>query len=141
MENYKVLNEVHKGAKTGRDSIGHILDKVEDDKFKKVLASQYDEYQNILEQSAELLSRENKFPEDNPISMKMMNWVGIEVNTLTDKSNCQISDLLIQGTNMGIIKGVELLNHNPNINRDVKSLVSDFVHLQEKNVEELKKFL
>lgn len=141
MENWNVLNEVHKGAKTGMDSIAHVLDKVGDQNFREVLTSQYDEYKNILDKSTDMLSKENREPDDNPASMKMMNWVGIEINTINDKSNCQISDLLIQGTNMGIIKGVQLLNHNPNIDNDVKKLVSEFVRLQEKNVDDLKKFL
>ena len=42
-----------------------------------------------------------------------MGWMGVEMNTLTDKSNSKIAELMIQGTNMGIIEGVKLLNHNP----------------------------
>ena len=35
--NRKVLNEVNKGATMGMDAISYVTDKVEDEKFKKIL--------------------------------------------------------------------------------------------------------
>lgn len=52
------------------------------------------------------------------------------MKTLTDHSNSKIAELLLQGTNMGIIEGRKLLN-----NKEVKKL------LQEYSVENLKKYL
>ena len=36
---------------------------------------------------------------------KMMTWYGIQMRTMNEKSNSKISELLKQGTNMGIIEG------------------------------------
>jgi hypothetical protein len=73
---------------------------------------------------------------------KMMTWYGIQMNTITDKSNSKISELLMQGTNMGIIEGRRLLNQNQeNIATDVKNILNDFVVMQEDSVETLKKYL
>ena len=49
MENIEILNEVHKGAKMGMESIGTIADKTEDVNLKKVLTSQYKEYKKIYD--------------------------------------------------------------------------------------------
>ena len=71
-----------------------------------------------------------------------MTWYGIQMNTITDKSNSKISELLMQGTNMGIIEGRRLLNKNQeNIATDVKNILNDFVVMQEDSVETLKKYL
>ena len=67
--------------------------------------------------------------------------MGIQMNTLKNKSNSQISELLIQGNDMGIIKGVKLLNQNPQAPQDVKNILDGFIRLQENNIERLKKFL
>ena len=69
-----------------------------------------------------------------------MSWMGIQLNTVNDTSNSKLSDLLIQGTNMGIIKGRKLLN-SISTTKEIKNILSDFVRLQEKNVEDLKKYL
>ena len=38
-------------------------------------------------------------------------WYGIEMKTLMDDSTSKITELLLQGTNMGIIEGRKLLNN------------------------------
>ena len=70
-----------------------------------------------------------------------MAWTGIQMNTMNDKSNSQLSELLIQGNDMGVVKGTKLLNNNEFTTPEIKNLLSDFVKLQEKNIDDLKKFL
>ena len=72
---------------------------------------------------------------------KMMTWYGIQMRTITDDSNSKLSELLLQGTNMGIIEGRRLINHNNNAAQDVKSILEEFVTMQEDSVETLKKYL
>ena len=63
------------------------------------------------------------------------------MRTMDDKSNSKISELLMQGTNMGIIEGRRLLNQNPNVDEKIKTLLGDFVKMQEDSVETLKNYL
>ena len=60
---------------------------------------------------------------------------------MNDKSNSQIAELLIQGNDMGVVKGTKLLNHSEFVTPEIENLLSDFVRLQEKNIDDLKKFL
>lgn len=141
MDNTEILNEIHKGAKMGMESIGHIADKTQDMNFKKVLTTQYNEYKHIYDNSKLLLAQNGGSPEDIPPMQNMMTWMGIEMNTLKDTSNNKLADLLIQGINMGIIKGNELLNHEPDMPEDINQLLNDYVALQERNLDEMKKWL
>lgn len=50
----------------------------------------------------------------------MMTWYGIQMKTMNDDSTSKLSELLMQGTNMGIIEGRRLLNQNENAATDVK---------------------
>ena len=70
----------------------------------------------------------------------MTSW-GIELRTMTDDTTSQLAELLVKGTNMGIIEGRRLLNHNPNASSQVHSLLEEFVTMQEDSVETLKKYL
>jgi hypothetical protein len=72
---------------------------------------------------------------------KVMTWWGIQMKAMNDKSNSNLSELLLNGTNMGIIEGRRLLNQNPDINKDIHSLLDDFVKMQEDSVEKLKTYL
>lgn len=139
--NISVLDELHKGAKMGMDSISYISEKVGDANFKDNLSYQYNEYSNILDRVNDVYQKYGNIPNDSNIKDKMMIWTGIQMNTMNDKSNSHIADILIQGTNMGIIEGRKLINHNPNVDTQIRQILDDFVKMQENNVEKLKTFL
>ena len=141
-ENINALDELSKGACMGMDAIHFILDKIEDEEFKKSLTTQYEKYQDIEKKIRKVYA--NYKVEDNPKETSMMNkamtWYGIEMKTLTDTSNSKIAELLMQGTNMGIIEGRKLLN-NKKVDQEVEDLISEYVTMQEDSVENLKKYL
>lgn len=53
-EKLNVLDELNKGSCMGVDAIDFILDKVEDNDFKKVLCDQKDEYEKMTDKIGEL---------------------------------------------------------------------------------------
>ncbi len=140
-ENINALDEIHKGAYMGMDAINFVLDKVEDDKLKKVLQKQYDDYQQIANRIEEIYPKyNNDEPHKTGAMTKAMTWYGIEMKTLTDKSNSKIAELLMQGVNMGIIEGRKVLN-NKKIDQEVRDIIDKYVTMQETSVEVLKKYL
>ena len=140
--NVNVLDEINKGATMGMDAIMFVYDKVEDQTFKKVLDGEYKKYKDISQRvGQEYENFSIKAPHTTNAMNKAMTWYGIQMKTMTDQSNEKISELLMQGTNMGIIEGRRLLNHNQRIDDNVKNILNDFVSMQEDSVETLKKFL
>ena len=139
-ENMKVLKEIHKGAKMGMDAISYVSDKVGDSHFRDELSSQYNQYDDILNRVNDSYTNYGEVPKDNNYKDKFMSWMGVQMNTMNDQSNSKLSELLIQGTVMGIIEGRKILNKKK-INKEVESIVSDYVTMQEKNVETLKSYL
>lgn len=141
MQEIEILKEISKDSKMGMDSINMVGEKVQDEKFHKLLDEQHNEYQNIFDRTQEILKQHGETIQDVPAMQKMMGWMGIQMNTINDKSNSQLSELLIQGNDMGIIKGHKLLNNNEFTTPEIENLLSDFVRLQEKNIDDLKKWL
>ena len=139
--NRYILNELNKGIKMGMDSISNVSEKVQDDRFKQDLKYQYDEYNKILNEVNDELTNYDDFPKEINPMQKAMSWMGVEMNTMMDKSNSKIAELMIQGTNMGIIEGVKLLNQNPDADDEVKNVLNKFIKFQENTVEQLKKYL
>ena len=135
------LDEDSKGVSMGKDAIHFILDKTNDKKLKKELETQYKEYEKIAKQIEKLYA---KYSDDNPHETnsvnKMLTWYGVEVKTLLDNSSSKIAELMLQGTNMGIIEGRKLLN-NKDLDKKVHEIIEYFVDMQETAVENLKHFL
>ena len=140
--NVKVLDEVNKGTTMGMDAIHFVSSKVGDERFKKVLDVEYGKYKKISERIDNIYSKYAiKEPHETNKMEKLMTWYGINMRTMSDQSNSKISELLRQGTNMGIIEGRRLLNNNPSVDNEVKNILNDFVVMQEDSVETLKKYL
>lgn len=141
MDDLTILNEIHKGVTMGMASLELVSDKTQDQTLKDDLSFQYNEYQNTLNTVNNRFKNEGEIPDDTPINTKLMGWTGIQFNTLTDTSNSKLSEILIQGYDMGIIKGVKLLNQNPEASEDVKNILNGFISMQENCIDRLKKFL
>lgn len=140
-EDINVLDELNKGACMGRDAINFVMDKVVEPKLKEELEIQKAKYQEVIDKIAKLYP---KYSDDEPHKTttleKMMTNYGIKMKTLTDDTTSKIAELLMQGTNMGIIEGRRLLNQKK-CDRKVKELLSFYVEMQETAVENLKVFL
>lgn len=136
-----ILKEINKSAKTGIDGLNFTLEKVQDLRLKELLYQEKDEYRNIYDRTEELLQKKHESTKDTNSLQKVMSWMGIELNTLTDKSNSQIAQILIQGNDMGVIKGTKLLNNMEFEDQQIQNLLKDFIRLQQKNIDDLKKYL
>ena len=136
-----VLDELNKGACMGMDAIHFIIDKVQEEGLKKELDVQYNKYKDIHNKICDLYPEySRKEPHDTSAMNKVMTWYGIEMKTLLDSTTSKLAELLMQGTNMGIIEGRRLLNHK-GTDEQVEKLVAEYVEMQEAAVENLKKFL
>lgn len=140
-KNIAVLNDIHKGLVMGMESISVVSAKVGDHAFKDVLDEQYKQYGDLLDRVNNQLEGSGIQGEDTSAGEKAMGWTGIQMNTMMDKSNSHIADMLITGTTMGIIKGRKLYNQHPNLKKEVRQTLDDFVKEQEHHVEKLKEWL
>ena len=140
-ENINALDEIHKGTCMGMDAIHFTLDKVDDEKLRELLQNLAHEYQELNEKIEQVYPKyNNDQPHETNAMNKAMTWYEIEMKTMTDKSSSKIAELILQGLNMGIIEGRKVLN-NKNIDSEVDHIISQYVKIQEKYVESLKKYL
>ncbi len=67
-----------------------------------------------------ILIIQKKEPHETNTMTKMMTWYDVQIKTMIDDTTSKLSELLMQGTNMGIIEGRRLINQNNNIEPNVK---------------------
>ena len=140
--NLNILDEVNKGASMGMNAIAYVSEKATDADFRQVLTTEYNKYEKISNRVNKLYDQySNKEHHEINAMEKAMTWYGIQMKTMTDDTTSKLSELLMQGTNMGIIEGRRLINQNSDIAPDVENILNDFVVMQEDSVETLKKYL
>ena len=139
--NINVLDEISKGCSMGENALKDIMDKADDNDFKKLLKKHLEQYETISNKIEDLY---DEYSDDEPhelnVMEKTMTWYGIQMRTITDSSTSKLAELLMQGNNMGIIEGRRLLN-NKEMSKDIEKVTDEFVKMQEKAVEELKEYL
>ncbi len=141
-QNLNILDEVNKGATMGMDAISYVSEKAKDNDFKQVLATEYNKYKDISSRVNDIYGNySSKEPHETNGMTKMMTWSALQMKTMTDETTSKLSEILMQGTNMGIIEGRRLLNQHQDAPEDIKSILNDFVVMQEDSVETLKKYL
>ena len=111
------------------------------DNFKKILLEQYNKYNEILNKVDKKLQTFDKVPKDLPAMQKAMGFIEVKMNTTSDNSISHIAEMMLQGTNMGIIKGIKLLHNNPDMDKTIQNILNEFVDYQEKCMETLKEYL
>lgn len=141
-ENINALDELNKGTTMGMEAIEQIKDKIGSDRFKKVIEKQYEDYKMISERIEELYNEYNNRKQPHEISTmtKMMTWYDLNVKMMMDNSDSKIAEVLLKGTNMGIIEGKKIYN-NKKLDKKVVKIVDEYIEMQEKIVEDLKEFL
>lgn len=141
-ENINALDELNKGSKMGVDAISMIVEKASNKKLKKVLDEQSKHYEKIMKKINKLYSEFdlNGTPHETNLMEKIMTFYGIEMKTMMDDSDSKIAELILKGTNMGIIEGRKIIN-NKNLDKKVNDVANEFVNLQESFIEKLKEYL
>ena len=136
-----VLNEISKIAKMGMDSISYLAPKVSDKEMRKVLVAMYSQYGNTQSQINQHFEKYGEIPDSTPLKDKMMSFAGVQFNTLRDRSNSHIAEIMIQGTLMGVIECQKILNCSLDIQKSTTELIKDFNKFQRDNIDKLNSFL
>jgi hypothetical protein len=139
--NAELLNYIYKNSQMGQDTINRLLGIVEDENFKRLLESQFREYKQIFDLAEKKLETSgSEVKEISPLS-KLQAYMMIDMKTLMDRTPNHISEMLIQGSSKGIIEITRNLKKYSDADQDILDLGNKLLEFEQRNIEELKKFL
>ncbi len=139
--NSELLNFIYQNSQMGVDTIDQIIGIVEDNEFQRHLESQLNEYKEILH-AAKAKLHENGCDEKGISSLdKVKTYLMINMQTLMDKTPSHISEMLIVGSNMGVINAVKNLKKYHHADQDITQLMERLLRFEENNIQQLKQFL
>lgn len=139
--NAELLNFVYQNSQMGVVTIKQLIGIAKDDDFIRHLESQLSEYQEINNAAQQLLN-DNGYDEKGISTLeKVRTYLMINMQTLTDKTPSHISEMLIVGSNMGVINAVKNLKKYKNAESDILNLMERLLRFEENNIQQLKQFL
>lgn len=140
-ETIQLLKDVAKNARTGEEALGQLLEKVESPEMRGELDRELRQYRLAARQAESALERAGAVPEPVGAMQKAGMWMGTQMNTLTDRSNAHIAEMVIQGATMGIIEMTKARNTCPDAAPDAAGLASRFIVDQNDIIERQKAYL
>lgn len=140
--NAELLNFIYQNSQMGTDTLKQLIDIVEDDKIKAQLESQFKEYKDIHCKCKSMLN-DNGYDEKGISAFaKMRTYLMINMQTMKDKTASHIAEMLIIGSNMGVIQAIRKINdYQKNAEKDIVDLMEELLKFEENNICKLKKYL
>lgn len=139
--NAELLNFVYQNAEMGVNTMKQIIDLVEEDGMKEHLRNQLVTYEDYQQEARKLLN-ENGYDEKGIGALdRLKTYLMINMQTMTDSSPSHIAKMLIIGSNMGIVEATQNLKKYEHADKSAVRLMEQLLKAEEKNVQELKKYL
>jgi len=139
--NAELLNFIYQNSQMGVQTIERLLEIVEDGRFQKQLNSQLKEYTDINMTAKDLLNENNYDEKEISGFEKLSAYLMINMKTMTDKSPSHIAEMMIQGSNMGIIDATRNIRKYEDADSNILNLMKKLLKIEENNVKVLKEYL
>lgn len=149
-----LLQEIYKGAVMGTEAIQQLLPKVENPSFRSDLQTQYQQYQQTAANAESQLKELSRCPKELTGREKAMLWGALQGQTMCNKETSHLAEMMIQGSNMGIINLTKVLNSytvpdgpaengspEPLESQKARELAQSTIQAEENNINRLKAYL
>jgi hypothetical protein len=137
-QNAELLNYVYQNAQMGTNTTRQIIDATDDETLKNILQKQLDGYREILTQARHMLDQkgldEKGLSKMSEVKTQMM--VGME--TMADKSTPHLAEMMLIGSNMGVVDALKNLRKYPDAASEAQTLMKKLLHFEENRAERFK---
>ena len=141
MKDMELLQYVHETAAMGVLGLQDLLPQAESSGMRQSLRSQIREYQDIAHSSAQLLQATGAQPKDPGLMARLSSQAMATVKTLADSSDSKLAEMVIQGNNMGVTKGLKHLHDYRGNDPKIRALAEKLLAAEQANVSQMQPFL
>lgn len=137
----KLLQECDAGTKMGVSSIDEVLEKVQDDKLKKLLSESKAHHEKLQEDIEHLLRQLGSEEKEPNLMAKGMSWMKTNVKMGMDESDSTVADVLTDGCDMGIKSLYRYMNQYKDAKQEATAIAKRLIDIEAKLETELRKYL
>lgn len=139
--NAELLNYIYQNSEMGVNTVNQMLEITQDASFRQHLEKQRERYQSINEEAQSMLEKlhldEKGLSKSSQIKTHMM----VSMQTMTDHSTPHLAEMMLLGSNMGVIDALKNIRKYAQADAEVLTLMKQLLHFEEECVERLKPFI
>lgn len=139
--NTELLNFIYQNSQMGIEALEKLVSITKDGEFKQCLQSQLNEYKLINNNSIKKLNENGHDEKGIGSFAKMQSYIMINIQTMMDKTPSHLAEMLITGSNMGVVDAIKNIKKYKDAEPAILKLMDDLKTFEENNIEQLKAFL
>ena len=136
-----IYREIQKNTEKSITAINTMSDKIYDDQLAMQVSRQSMKYTEIHNAALDRILKAKALPYHSNHLSDFMLKAGIHYNTLLNTSTEHIAEMMIKGSNSGILEMNKVLNHNKEAGDSPIALARQFIDFETQNIERLQKYL
>ena len=123
-ETVQLLQDVVRDARTGRDAVERLLERVGSDEMRTELNAERDEYQRHLISGQRALAEAGVGAE--PPKAQDEGWTALS-GRAGERSNADIAQIVIRGATLGVIEMTRAMNTYADADADARRIASSLI--------------
>ena len=136
-----LLNEIYQTGVMGTESIRLLLPRVKSPRFRSDLQRQNEQYESVAQEADAALQEMGVCPKELSSFQLLSLRAGITFSTLCNAETSHLAEMMIQGSNMGILALTKVLNTYPEEESPIRALATRTLAMEEKNIRRMKRYL
>ena len=139
--NVELLNKLYQNTTMGISALSTIIPKTKNPQLKGELQAQLTNYNNQSEALKTQIYSNNADPQDIGTFAKITSDASILMSTAINGTTSHIAEMMIQGTNMGVIDINKILNHTKVDDQSIITQAQDILTNEQQYIDKLKSYL
>lgn len=143
-ENIELLNFIYQNAEMALANIDSLkgLLKGKENKIISLIDDMKEEYQKFLDESRKLFDELGETGKELGKMPKIMAYMNMKMDLMSDNSDTKVADILIKGSTMGTVEiEKEIKKYEESASKEILKLAKDLLKFETKNIDKLKVYL
>lgn len=140
-DNEAVLNQVVRNTEMGKNTTAQLIDITQDRQMKASLLNQQRQFRKLNQQAHTALAACGAQGHGQSKMAKAAANMGIMTKTLTDKSNRNLADMMIQGANQGVLDCEKARRDHPHASTGAMQMLDELQQFEQQIAQEMKNYL
>ena len=137
----KLVNKAYENVRMASYAIDCIMERIENPSLAGLLRKQNEFYLDLTKEIEDIAKSRGVKLEDIGVMAKTASFVSIKMKTMVDNDSSKLSEMLVQGTTMGITDSLKAKRAYPTEDERLTEVMDRLVSHEEEFVDSLKTFL
>lgn len=135
------LKQLHQAAQMGRDTLEHVNNNIGPGELRSAVEKDIFDYSDVCADITRKLDSLGEKPEPVGKLSKLMSSMMIDFKISDDTPESEAAKMIIDGTTKGVTECTSHLSAYNDIDGDIRNVGYKFLWIQQKNIDEMKRFL